>query len=200
MTINACELTPARTAKLEHPQSGCSGVRERTCELLQSVWDAAAPELARLACTMGIDPSRAEDVLQDVYLTAWRKRPPGAGRTELRRWLFRVAANRCNLEHRRRARWRTVWRALAGRRGGSQYGGHAAEAFCRGEEKEMVRCALNGLEPQLRSVLVLRYFAEFDSKEIGRILEMPDSTVRSRLRAARKQLALELKRSGYSHD
>ncbi len=37
MTINTCELTPARTAILEQPQSGCSGVRERTCELLPIV-------------------------------------------------------------------------------------------------------------------------------------------------------------------
>ena len=200
MTIHACELTPARTAILEHSQPGCSGVRERTCELLQSVWNEAAPELSRLACAMGIDPGRAEDVLQDVYLTAWRKRPPGAGRTELRRWLFRVATNRCNLEHRRRARWQAVWRTLAGRRGGSGHAGHATDALCREEETQLVRRALGRLEPQWRSVLVLRYFAEFDSKEIGRILELPDSTVRSRLRAARKHLARELSCSGYSHD
>jgi RNA polymerase sigma factor (sigma-70 family) len=59
---------------------------------------------------------------------------------------------------------------------------------------------LDGLEPALRSVLVLRYFAELDSKEIGNILGLPDSTVRSRLRAARRKLAWELKRAGYRDD
>jgi DNA-directed RNA polymerase specialized sigma24 family protein len=49
----------------------------------------------------------------------------------------------------------------------------------------------------MRSILVLRYFTGLDSREIGRILEMPDSTVRSRLRAARQRLALELRRAGY---
>jgi DNA-directed RNA polymerase specialized sigma24 family protein len=52
----------------------------------------------------------------------------------------------------------------------------------------------------VRTILVLRYFAEFDSKEIAKILEMPDSTVRSHLRAGRQQLALELKRAGYQYD
>jgi len=53
------------------------------------------------------------------------------------------------------------------------------------------------MKPLHRSVLVLRYFQGLDSKEIGRILDMPDSTVRSHLRVARKILADELKRAGY---
>ncbi len=78
--------------------------------------------------------------------------------------------------------------------------GDAGGAACRSEERELVRRALQRLEPRLRSILVLRYFAELDSKEIGRVLELPGSTVRSHLRDARQQLALELKRAGYSHD
>ena len=60
--------------------------------------------------------------------------------------------------------------------------------------------ALGRLDLPMRTILVLRYFAEFDSKEIAKILDMPDSTVRSHLRTGRQQLALELKRAGYQHD
>ena len=149
---------------------------------------------------MGIAPGRAEDVLQDVYLTAWRKAPLEAGRTDLRRWLLRVTVNRCNLEHRRRARWQNALRAVTRLWGGCDHVGGPADAACRTEQRDLVRRGLERLEPRSRSILVLRYFAELDSKEIGKILELPDSTVRSHLRTARQQLALELKRMGYDHE
>jgi RNA polymerase sigma-70 factor (ECF subfamily) len=177
-------------------------VSESAEELLRSVWDETAAELAHLVAAMGIARGRAADVLQEVYLAAWRKCPPGADRAELRRWLFRVAVNRCHLEHRQRARWQRVLRGVArlwssSGRGPDQEAGNTAEALCRQEDRELVRQALQRIEPRRRAVLVLRYFAGLDSKEIGRILELPDSTVRSQLRTARRQLAWELKRAGY---
>lgn len=193
-------LVPARTGELERLQPGCSGVRESSVKLLQSVWDASAAELSRLVCAMGLDPGRAEDVLQEVYVTAWRKCPEEADQVGLKRWLLRVTINRCNLEHRRWARWRDVLNGLARLWSSSDHAGDPAEVVSRSEERELVRRGLERLEPPLRSVLVLRYFAQFDSKEIGRILQLPDATVRSRLVAARKRLALELKRSGYTHE
>ena len=172
-------------------------MRESDREGLRSVWDQLGPELARLACAMGIDPSCAEDVLQDVYLAAWRHEPRDADRIGLKRWLYRVTVNRCNLEHRRRTRRTRVLRRLAWLWPGADRSDDATGAACRQEERELVRRALDGLDAGLRSVLVLRYFSELDSKEIGRILGLPDSTVRSRLRTGRRQLALQLRRMGY---
>lgn len=203
--MDACELTPVQTGELECLQSDCRGLRKSSNEMLRSVWDEVTPELARLACALGIPPARAEDILQDVYLTAWRKQPSGIDRLDLRRWLIKVTTNLCNLEHRRRSRWQNVFGVVTrlwsgheenhARRNGEMLG-----AICGGEQRELVRSALARLDPQLRSVLVLRYFAGFDSKEIGKTLEISDSTVRSQLRAARSQLALELRRAGYSHE
>ena len=64
-------------------------------------------------------------------------------------------------------------------------------------DSELVRRAHDCLDVGLRSILVLRYFSDFDSKEIGRILGLSDSTVRSRLRAGRTKLAFQLRRMGY---
>jgi len=167
--------------------------------LLQAVWEEAAPQLARLVAAMGIGFGGREDVLQDVYLAAWQKAPAEAGPVELRRWLIRVAVNRCNLEQRQRSRWRTMWQGLAARWSRPDCDDGEAAAS-QAEERAMVRRALTRLAPQARSLLVLRYFAEFDSAEIGKILEQPDATVRGQLREARKKLAWELKRAGYRHE
>jgi RNA polymerase sigma-70 factor (ECF subfamily) len=197
---DACGLIPSRTGKREHLESRRNAVRESAEDLLRSVWDEIAPDLGRLACALGVTPGRVEDTLQEVYLIAWQKQPQAADRIGLRRWLYRVTTNRCHLEHRRRTRRRRFLHSLAKLWKGASEGGDAADAAARDEERELVRRALDGLKPPLRSVLVLRYFAQLDSKEIGRILELPDSTVRSRLRAARRQLAAALKQMGYRDD
>jgi RNA polymerase sigma-70 factor (ECF subfamily) len=176
-----------------------------TDELLQPVWDEVAGELSRLAAAMGIASARAGDVLQDIYLTAWQKRPPGADAADLRRWLFRVAVNRCRLEHRRHGRWQRVLGGLkqlwtASSQHSADGSDNAADALGRQEERELVRGALERLEPASRTVLVLRYFTDLDSQEIGKILGLPDSTVRGHLRTARNQLAGELKRAGYQNE
>ncbi len=199
--MDACGLTPAEAGKLERLQAVCSGVVEESAQdLLRVVWDETVGELSRLVRALGADAAGADDILQDVYLTAWQKCPPDTGRAGLRRWLLRVAVNRCRLEHRRRTRWRSVLQGLRRIWRGADGAADAGTMASGNEERLLVRQALQGLEPQARSILVLRYFAELNSKEIGRVLQLPHSTVRSHLRAARQQLALEVKRAGYTHD
>jgi RNA polymerase sigma factor (sigma-70 family) len=166
-------------------------------DVLRSVWDEAAPDLARLAAALGVRASRVEDLLQEVYLTAWQKSPAGLDAPDLRRWLFRVTTNRCHLEHRRHARWQGVFRGLTRLFGHGSQPEDAAGTVGKDELAAVVRRALERLEPHVRSILVLRYFTGLDSGEIGRVLQLPDSTVRSHLRAAREKLALELRRAGY---
>ena len=55
-----------------------------------------------------------------------------------------------------------------------------------------VRGALGTLSPDQRAVLVLRHYQELSYEEIGRLLDLPDSTVKSRLFEARDRLRLRL--------
>lgn len=96
------------TGQLANLVAEHSRVTESAKEQLPAVWAEAAVQLAQLARSLGLDGNRTDDVLQDVYLTAWEKAPPESSREELRRWLFTVTANRCKLEHRRQNRWQQV--------------------------------------------------------------------------------------------
>jgi RNA polymerase sigma-70 factor (ECF subfamily) len=159
--------------------------------LLERVWPRQAGPLAAMAVGLGLRREAVTDVLQEVYLEALR-RPPAivdqAGDEEagLVRWLVRVTANRCHLEHRRAGRWRRAWTALAGTwRGAWQRDGEVAV----GELKREVDRALAQLPEGDRLLVVLRYFANRNSREIAQIVEQPESTVRGRLRLARQRLA-----------
>lgn len=149
------------------------------------------PKLRRIAAGMGFAPSDADDILQDVYIEALRG--PGEHRSDAAsaNWLCRVTVNRCLLEYRRRARFQ---RAIV--EFGSRRSPDAAAATSSGpivaEEVERVRRALVEMDGEHAAVLTLRYFCDFDSREIGELLQTPPATVRSRLRAARLLLARKL--------
>jgi RNA polymerase sigma factor (sigma-70 family) len=158
--------------------------------LLDEVWSGCATRLSRLVLAMGIRADFAFDVLQDVYLIALQNPPAIACPIELQRWLFRVTVNRCQLEHRRRSRWQRLWIGLAQSwRGASPA---ASAAAVDGELKGNVARALATLSNEDRRLVAMRYFSELNSREIAEIVGRPEATVRSRLRAARRKLALEL--------
>ena len=70
----------------------------------EAVYRAHAPRLFGLACRL-VGRSEAEDVLQEVFLTAHRKLGLYRGESSLGTWLFRLATNQC-LDHLRSKRAR----------------------------------------------------------------------------------------------
>lgn len=152
------------------------------------VWQEDLQDLLKVAIALGIPRDRAEDLLQDVWITAWKKAPSELGPEGLRRWLYRVVVNRCRLEHRTQRRWRRVLDVV----GWLNTRARSPEAADRAESNELhaeVEKALAKLETTVREIVVLRYFCNFDSRQIGEMLDLSGSTVRSHLRIARQQLA-----------
>ncbi len=166
---------------------------------LLKVWEKALPALERLVAGMGCGPGTGEDVLQDVYLSALRSGIGPLGPAELTRWLYRVTINRCRQEHRWRARLRRAAEGLF-RRPGRPSAADAGQELSAGQQRQAVRQALADMPESLKVPLVMRYFCEMDSRQIGQILALPDSTVRSRLRAGRMKLADALIKAGYGDD
>jgi RNA polymerase sigma factor (sigma-70 family) len=152
------------------------------------LWQKCTPELVRLAAALGIPSEGRGDLLHDVYLIARAKRPTDRCDEDLRRWLFRVMANCCRLEYRKKRRWGTAWSRL------SSWWQGVEEPVLPAEKSlgHRVEQALDRLASLERQAVVLKYFGEFDSQEIGEMLEMPAATVRSHLVRARRQLARDL--------
>jgi RNA polymerase sigma-70 factor (ECF subfamily) len=188
--IQSISIGPVAAAVAGHTQ-GVGGVAADQ-RLLERVWTDQSPRLARLAAVLGLRSDQAADVLQDVYVTALRfvaqRQPPIADETGLVRWLFRVTANRCHLEHRRGRRWRRAWQSLTGV---WRADGNAAR-LPSGELRREVDQALATLEPEDRLLVALRYFMNLNSRQIAEIVDEPESTVRGRLRIARMRLAEKL--------
>lgn len=161
--------------------------------LVESIWSELAPELRRLSASLGVAPDKLDDVLQDVFVAAWKEERCFSTKDDLRRWLIRVAVNRSNQEHRKQNRWQTAWRAVIQLNLSLLLGGADSRHDRATESRKQIENALNDLPDVQRNVMVLRYYSNYSSQEIGVILEMPSATVRSHLRKGRKTLAHRLR-------
>jgi RNA polymerase sigma-70 factor (ECF subfamily) len=65
----------------------------------------------------------------------------------------------------------------------------------KSERLSHVRAAVNSLPPELRQVIVMKEFEEMTFQEISDILELPLSTVKSRVYTALKQLRMKLEKT-----
>jgi RNA polymerase sigma-70 factor, ECF subfamily len=126
-----------------------------------------------------------EDVLQEAWAKAWRSWP-SADPTRREAWLFRIVRN-CCLDHHRRQR-PNADRDLSAIPG-PEFEGPLIDRLEAGEAVEL----LDALRPPLREALYLRAVEERSYDEIASILDIPIGTVMSRLHAARKKLAKELR-------
>jgi RNA polymerase sigma-70 factor (ECF subfamily) len=72
--------------------------------LMKALYDEHAAPLWRYALRLTSDAARAEDVVQETLLRAWRKRETYRGRATVKAWLYGIATNACLDVLNRRAR------------------------------------------------------------------------------------------------
>ncbi|HEU5170480.1 MAG TPA: sigma-70 family RNA polymerase sigma factor [Gemmatimonadales bacterium] len=151
--------------------------------------------LYRLALRLTTDPSRAEDLVQDTVLKAfraWDRFQPG---TNVRSWLFTILRNTFINEYRRRQREPIPMDLEA-------IEAHITErpvadedpegAFFAQIVDEKVLEAIDRLPDEFREVLVLSDIENLTYAEIAEVLRLPIGTVKSRLFRARRQLQTAL--------
>jgi RNA polymerase sigma-70 factor (ECF subfamily) len=167
---------------------------ERSSDLkFVDIFIAELGRLRRIVAGMGLRASDADDILQDVSVQALKRADEYRTTSETVRWLTKVTVNRCLTEHRRRRSFRRSAAEILKRRSEANRPSTAAdEKAIAAEELEIVRETLQELDDLLLMPMVLRYFCDLNSKEIGEILGESPSTVRSRLREGRMILARRL--------
>ena len=141
-------------------------------------------ELVRLAALMTGDLATAEDVVQDVFEAMHRRWPSLRSGTSGLAYARAGVLNGCRSVHRRNAVRRKHAASLAE---GSESGPDAASAAA---DRDMLATALRMLPRRQREVIVLRYYCDLDASEIGAVLRIGTSAVRSTMSRALDALAL----------
>jgi RNA polymerase sigma-70 factor, ECF subfamily len=139
--------------------------------------------LRALAFRLLGDRDRMDDVLQDVYVKAFRALPAFRGGSSVRTWLYRVTYNAC-LDEIRRAR-RVEHVSFDGLPERTAAGGSVVELVGR---RAGLATALAALPPEDRAAVLLVDAMGFDYAGASEVLDVPAGTVASRLHRARGAL------------
>lgn len=128
----------------------------------------------------------AEEVTQDVFLRAYRKRASLRDPEKFRAWVarmsWRLALNR------QRASQRTWRRDTAWFESATPLRPDAESEAAARESQARLREEIDRLPEKLRVVLLLTALEGLETRDVAAILAIPEGTVRSRLHLARKQL------------
>ena len=141
----------------------------------------------------------AGDAAQEAFIAAYRNLKNFRGEAKVSSWLHRIAVNQClTIKRRQKTRAEDF---LDTDDGADERTFVAAAHYSparvteKGERLKIVRQAVGALPGDLRQVIVMKEFQEMTFQEISETLELPLSTVKSRLYNALKQLRMKLERT-----
>lgn len=141
----------------------------------------------------------AGDAAQETFVAAYRNLSKFRGEARVSSWLHRIAVNQC-LTIKRRQKTRSE-EFITDEDGAEERTFVAAPHLSpartteQTERMDLVRQAVGALPSDLRQVIVMKEFEEMTFQEISDTLEVPLSTVKSRLYTALKQLRMKLERT-----
>jgi RNA polymerase sigma-70 factor, ECF subfamily len=156
-------------------------------------------KMLNAAYRMTGDYDEACDVVQEAFLSAWRGIAKFRGEARFSTWLYGIVMNHArNSTRKARARGgRTIPPLADPPRGEATDGGEGwcsaasetmQERMERREREAKVQEGISALDGEQREVLVLRDIQGCTYDEIGRMLKLPEGTVKSRLFRARAAL------------
>ena len=139
------------------------------------------------------DESRAEDVLQIVFVKIYTGLPSFRFEASFATWIYRIAVNESLNQQRGRKSHHIPFEALLGSDEELDSGSAADLRHADGERREIVHRAVMELSPKLRAVVALKYLDGLSYEEIASVLECSPGTVASRLNRALSELEARLR-------
>jgi RNA polymerase sigma-70 factor (ECF subfamily) len=153
-------------------------------DAFEALYRQHAPRLYALARRMAGSPDEGEDLLQEIFLLAYRKMDSFKGDAAIGTWLYRLALNHC-LDHVRSRRVRmdkvtTTLDADASLEPAAPAGAPVAALD--------LQRAVERLPPGCREAFVLHDVEGFGHKEIAAMLGIAEGTSKSQVFKARMKL------------
>ncbi len=139
-------------------------------------------------CARYLEMTAAEDVVQDVFLTLWRKHQTfDPARGSFKSWIVQIARNRAlNQVRKRQSRGEHSQEALVELADGSL---EPDDLQWLEHRRAVIRAAVDALPPAQRQALSMAFFDELSHEQIAAVLGTPLGTTKTRIRLALRRLA-----------
>ena len=139
------------------------------------------------------DTTTAEDLVSQVFLDVWRTAGQFEGRSQVSTWLLSIARFKA-LTALRQRRHEDIDQENV--REIADDADTPETSLDRSNVSAILRACIDKLSPAHREIINLVYYHEKSVEEAGEIIGIPQSTVKTRMFYARKQLAELLKGAG----
>ncbi len=133
--------------------------------------------LYRIAWSYLGNNADVEDAVQDALIKAWEKRSSLRDIKQFKPWMTRILTNQCKDLLRKRKKWN--FRPLED--------ATAQEAEIQEADAPVLE-AMKKLKPELSLLITLYYVDGYSIRELSDTLGIPEGTVKTRMRNARRQL------------
>ncbi len=190
MQLRSMDCETSRPDQLSDATIWLLAVRdERDRTAFAKLFDHFSPRLKAMLMKTGLNSGAAEDVLQDVMLSVWRKASQfDPHRAEASAWIYRIARNR-RIDLARRE-GRPVPDEIANE---PEAQSDAGMILALDQEARRLREALGNLAPEQSAIIEKAYLGELTHREISTETGLPLGTIKSRIRLGLERLRHELK-------
>jgi len=140
----------------------------------------------------------AEDLLQDVFIKAFKNMKSYDVTRKFSSWIYRIAHNEAVNYIKRKSLKRFIsWEDITSTKDkleGNKTEDGADKEWLRKEVIQEVDEAMNNLPIKYKQVLVLRYYSDKSYEEISEILQKPVNTVGTLINRAKRKMAEEVEK------
>ncbi len=160
-------------------------------EAFGKIIEAYQTPVYNLAYRMLNNSGEAEEAAQEAFIRAYTRLESYNPDHKFSTWLLSITSNYCiDQIRKRRALLLSIDEPLAPHPALMSDREEAPESqLVQSQQEEMVQSLLEGLEPDYREAVILRYWHELSYEEIAEVMDTSVSAIKSRLFRARKQLA-----------
>lgn len=155
--------------------------------------------LLRTTILLVKDEQLAEEIVQDTFITAYKKMNQLKEPEKLKSWLTTITLNNCRT-HFRTWSWKNIFPSeKADYLQATQASPSAEQQFMNKIENGNIKQILEQLPYIYRETLTLYYFSELKISEIASLTKTSESAIKSRLQRGRLQLQNLLEKGEKHH-
>jgi RNA polymerase sigma-70 factor (ECF subfamily) len=157
-------------------------------------------KLFHLAYRMLGNSQEAEDIVQDTFLRVYEHFGRYDNQHKFSTWIYRIATNLCIDRLRRR---KSVYSLDAELSDGDGLDGYSMlqasdptpeQQLVLTERQQVIASAMSSLPAKYKSAMALKYYQDLSLQEISDILDIPVSTVKTRIHRGRDYLRRKLEK------
>ena len=149
-----------------------------------------APKIKSFHLGLRATPAQADDLLQDVMVTIWRRAETyDSTKANVSTWIYTIARNRF-IDRVRKEKRSEILMELEDDRPSEEP--RLDDAVSLNQQTTALKAALTALPPEQNTVISMAFLKEMSHGEIAAALDLPLGTVKSRIRLAMVRLKEQL--------